>query len=261
MRRRPAAKPRRWARRTPGSSPAPDRRRFAGTRTDSGLAPAREPANVRAVTRGHFITFEGGEGAGKSTQVRILAERLKSAGVEVVATREPGGSPGAEAIRALLVTGDPDRWSAVSETLLMYAARRDHIERTIRPALQRGAWVISDRFADSSRAYQGAGGGVAADFLAAMETHVLQDTRPDLTLILDLPVEQGLERAGQRGGHEARFEAKDLAFHQRLREAFLDIALAEPARCAVIDALAARDAVSEAIWAAVSARLPVGAVA
>jgi dTMP kinase len=213
------------------------------------------------VTRGYFITFEGGEGAGKSTQVRILAERLKGAGAEVVATREPGGSPGAEAIRALLVTGDPDRWSAVSETLLMYAARRDHIERTIRPALERGAWVISDRFADSSRAYQGAGGGVSPDFLAAMETHVLEQTRPDLTLVLDLPVEQGLQRAGHRGGPEARFEAKGLAFHQRLRDAFLAIAQAEPARCVVIDALAPRDAVSEAIWAAVSARLPVGAAA
>jgi dTMP kinase len=208
------------------------------------------------VTQGKFITFEGGEGAGKSTQVRILAERLKSAGIEVVATREPGGSPGAEAIRALLVTGDPDRWSAVSETLLMYAARRDHIERTIRPALERGAWVISDRFADSSRAYQGAGGGVSPDFLAAMETHVLEQTRPDLTLILDLPVEQGLERAGRRGGAEARFEAKGLGFHQRLRDGFLAIAASEPGRCSVIDALASPEAVSEAIWQAIAARLP-----
>jgi dTMP kinase len=213
------------------------------------------------VQRGQFITFEGGEGAGKSTQVRILAQRLQGAGIEAVATREPGGSPGAEAIRALLVTGAPDRWSAVSETLLMYAARRDHIERTVRPALARGAWVISDRFADSSRAYQGAGGGVSPDFLTAMETHVLQDTRPDLTLVLDLPAERGLERAGLRGGAEARFEAKGLAFHQRLREAFLAIAGAEPDRCAVIDAQAAPDAVSEAIWAAVQARLPVGAAA
>jgi dTMP kinase len=213
------------------------------------------------VQRGQFITFEGGEGAGKSTQVRILAQRLQGAGIEAVATREPGGSPGAEAIRALLVTGAPDRWSAVSETLLMYAARRDHIERTVRPALARGAWVISDRFADSSRAYQGTGGGVSPDFLTAMETHVLEDTRPDLTLVLDLPAERGLERAGLRGGAEARFEAKGLVFHQRLRETFLAIAEAEPDRCAVIDALATPDAVSEAIWAAVQARLPVGAAA
>lgn len=211
-----------------------------------------------AVTRGRFITFEGGEGAGKSTQVRILADRLRGAGLEVVATREPGGSPGAEAIRALLVTGDPDRWSAISETLMMYAARRDHIERTIRPALERGAWVISDRYADSTRAYQGAGGKAPAGLVAAMETFVLEGTRPDLTLILDLPVEIGLQRAGLRGDAEQRFEAKGAAFHQRLREAFLDIARAEPNRCAVLDAGQAPDAVSAAIWSAVSARLPMG---
>ena len=214
-----------------------------------------------AVTRGRFITFEGGEGAGKSTQVRILAERLRGAGHEVVATREPGGSDGAEAIRALLVTGDADRWSAVSETLLMYAARRDHIERTIRPALERGAWVISDRFADSTRAYQGAGGRAPAGLIAAMETFVLEDVRPDLTLMLDLPVERGLERAGLRGGAEARFEAKGLAFHQRMREAFLDIAKAEGGRCALIDAAQPPDAVGDAVWRAVAARLPVGAPA
>ena len=213
---------------------------------------------MRAVTRGRFITFEGGEGAGKSTQVRILAERLRGAGLEVVATREPGGSPGAEAIRALLVTGDPDRWSAISETLLMYAARRDHIERTIRPALERGAWVVSDRFADSTRAYQGAGGGAPHGLVAALERFVLEETRPDLTLILDLPVERGLERAGLRGGAEARFEAKGHAFHQRLREAFLDIAKAEPNRCLVLDAGQPREAVSAAVWSAVAAHLPVG---
>ena len=210
------------------------------------------------MTRGRFITFEGGEGAGKSTQVRILAERLRGAGLEVVATREPGGSPGAEAIRDLLVNGDPDRWSAVSETLLMYAARRDHIERTVRPALERGAWVISDRFADSSRAYQGAGGGASPGLLAAMETFVLEDVRPDLTLILDLPVELGLERAGLRGGGEARFEAKGAAFHQRLREGFLAIARSEPDRCRVLDAGRPPEAVSDAVWGAVAAHLPVG---
>ena len=177
------------------------------------------------MTRGRFITFEGGEGAGKSTQVRILAERLRGAGLEVVATREPGGSPGAEAIRALLVNGDPDRWSAASETLLMYAARRDHIERTIRPAL---------------------------------ETFVLEDTRPDLTLILDLPVTLGLERAGSRGGGEARFEAKGEAFHHRLRDGFLAIAKAEPHRCVVLDAGQPPDAVSDAVWSTVAAHLPAG---
>ena len=210
------------------------------------------------MSHGRFITFEGGEGAGKSTQVRILAERLRGAGHEVVATREPGGSPGAEAIRDLLVNGDPDRWSAISETLLMYAARRDHIERTVRPALERGAWVISDRFADSTRAYQGAGGRAPPGLVAALETFVLEQTRPDLTLILDLPVDVGLERAGLRGGGEARFEAKGEAFHQRLRQAFLEIARSEPDRCAVLDAAQAPDAVSDAIWSVVSARLPVG---
>jgi dTMP kinase len=210
------------------------------------------------VQRGRFITFEGGEGAGKSTQLRILADRLRGAGREVVATREPGGSEGAEAIRALLLTGDADRWSAVSETLMMYAARRDHIERTIRPAMERGAWVISDRFADSTRAYQGAGGGVMPGLVAAMETFVLEDVRPDLTLVLDLPVETGLARAGLRGGAEMRFESKGPAFHQRLRDAFLEIAAAEPGRCAVIAADQPADAVSDAIWSAVVARLPVG---
>jgi dTMP kinase len=178
-----------------------------------------------------------------------------------VATREPGGSPGAEAIRALLVTGDPDRWSAVSETLLMYAARRDHIERTIRPALARGAWVICDRFADSTRAYQGAGGAAPPGLLSAMEAFVLEDARPDLTLILDLPVEIGLERAGRRGGAESRFEAKGLAFHARLRQAFLDIASAEPDRCTVIDARPSAETVSAAIWAATRRRLFQGAPA
>lgn len=179
-------------------------------------------------------------------------------GHEVLATREPGGSVGAEAIRALLVTGEPDRWSAVSETLLMYAARRDHIERTIRPALARGAWVISDRFADSTRAYQGAGGQAPAGLVSALEAHVLEDVRPNLTLILDLPAEQGLERAGRRGGGEARFEAKGLAFHQRLRDAFAEIARSESERCVLIDAALAPDQVAEAVWSAIGARLETG---
>jgi dTMP kinase len=213
---------------------------------------------VNRVTRGYFITFEGGEGAGKSTQVQILTSRLRALGLEVVATREPGGSPGAEAIRVLLVTGDPDRWSPVSETLLLYAARADHIQRTIRPALERGAWVICDRFADSTRAYQGAGGGVSPDFVGALEAAVIGDARPDLTLILDLPAEQGLARAIERGGGEARFEAKGLAFHKRLRDAFLEIAADESGRCAVVDALASPEMVAKAIWTVVEARLPVG---
>jgi dTMP kinase len=207
------------------------------------------------VTQGRFITFEGGEGAGKSTQLRRLAARLGEAR-EVVATREPGGSPGAESIRDLLVRGDADRWSPVTETLLMYAARRDHIERVIAPALARGAWVVCDRFADSTRAYQGAGGGADPALIAALEAQVLGDVRPDLTLILDLPVDQGLARADGRGDAETRFESKGLAFHGRLRQAFLEIARAEPKRCAVIDATLPPDEVEAAIWAVVAARTP-----
>ncbi len=211
------------------------------------------------MTRGRFITFEGGEGAGKSTQVRLLAERLTPSVPEVVVTREPGGSAGAEAVRALLVTGDVDRWSGVSETLLMYAARRDHIERVIAPALERGAWVLCDRFADSTRAYQGAGGGVDPALIAALERHVLEGVTPDLTLILDLPVDAGLARAGERPGTETRFEAKGRAFHERLRQGFLDIARTEPERCAVIHASGSREAVAAAIWSAVQDRLGVAA--
>jgi dTMP kinase len=206
------------------------------------------------VTHGRFITFEGGEGAGKSTQLARLAERLTAAGQAVVKTREPGGSPGAEAIRALLVTGDADRWSPVSETLLMNAARRDHVERVIRPALERGAWVLCDRFADSTRAYQGAGGGADPALIAALEAHVLEGARPILTLIFDLPVELGLARALARPGAETRFESKGAEFHQRLRDHFLQISRDEPERCAVIDASASVEAVEEAVWRVVSER-------
>lgn len=208
------------------------------------------------MARGRFITFEGGEGAGKSSQVRLLEDRLTAAGRTVVRTREPGGSPGAEAIRALLVTGDPDRWSPMTETLLMYAARRDHVERVIEPALARGDWVICDRFADSTRAYQGAGGGAPAALIETLEREILGATRPDLTLILDLPVDTGLARAAARDtGAETRFEAKGAAFHQRLREGFLAIARAEPERCAVIDAALPLEAVSAAVWSIVAGRL------
>jgi dTMP kinase len=207
------------------------------------------------MARGRFITFEGGEGAGKSTQIGALAERLRAAGRTVVTTREPGGSPGAEAIRGLLLTGDVDRWSPVTEALLMYAARRDHIERVIEPALERGDWVLSDRFADSTRAYQGAAGGAPGELIDALEAQTLGPTRPDLTLILDLPVEVGLARAAERNHAEVRFEAKGLAFHERLREAFRAIAKAEPHRCVTIGASGSREAVAEAIWRAVGERL------
>jgi dTMP kinase len=209
------------------------------------------------VARGRFITFEGGEGAGKSTQLKRLVARLEAQGREVVATREPGGSPGAESIRALVLNGAADRWSPVTETLLMYAARRDHIERVIRPALERGAWVVCDRFADSTRAYQGAAGGTDPRLIAALETYILEDVRPDLTLIFDFPPEAGLARAMARPDAEARFESKGMAFHERLREGFLEIARAEPERCVVIDADGAIAAVEDAVWAAVQDRLAV----
>lgn len=209
------------------------------------------------MTRGRFITFEGGEGAGKSTQVQRLAARLRGEGREVVTTREPGGSPGAESIRDIVLRGDADRWSPTTETLLMYAARRDHVERVIRPAIARGAWVICDRFADSTRAYQGAAGGVDPAFISALETYILEETRPDLTLVFDLPAEVGLERAHARAGAEMRFESKGMTFHERLRAGFQAIAAAEPERCAVIDATAGMDAVEAAVWDAIQARLAV----
>ena len=207
------------------------------------------------MTRGRFISFEGGEGAGKSTQVKRLADRLQSQGHGVVVTREPGGSPGAESIRALVLRGDADRWSPVTETLLMYASRRDHIERVIRPALARGTWVVCARFADSTRAYQGAAGGTDPGLIAALETFILEDIRPDLTLVFDLPAEVGLARAHARAGAEMRFESKGRAFHERLREGFRAIALSEPDRCVVIDAAADMDSVEQAVWRAVAERL------
>jgi dTMP kinase len=211
------------------------------------------------VDRGRFITFEGGEGSGKSTQARLLAERLTARGEDTVLTREPGGSSGAETLRNLLVNGEPDRWSATAETLLMYAARSDHLERTIRPALLRGAWVICDRFMDSTRAYQGAGGGASTALIAQLERSVLLDDLPDLTLIFDLPVEQGLARAKARGqAGEARFEAKGRQFHQRLREAYRAIAEQEPMRCVVIDASPRLETVAATVWKTVNTRLPVG---
>jgi dTMP kinase len=207
------------------------------------------------MARGYFITFEGGEGAGKSTQIARLADRLSGQGTDVVATREPGGSPGAEAIRDLLVRGAADRWSSLTETLLINAARRDHVERVISPALARGAVVLCDRFADSTRAYQGAGGGVSAGLIASLEAAVVGEARPDLTLIFDLPACEGLARAAARAGAETRFEAKGLTFHERLRAAFLAIAAEAPERCCLIDATADREAVARAVWDAVAPRL------
>lgn len=209
------------------------------------------------MSRGKFITFEGGEGAGKSTQVGRLVARLQPLLGEraVVRTREPGGSKGAEVIRNLVVATEAEPWSAMTETLLMYAARSDHLENTIRPALAAGDWVVCDRFADSSRAYQGAGGGVAQDFIEQIDAAVVADDQPDLTLVFDLPVEVGLERAFGRGLFETRFESKGLAFHQRLREGFLKIVETSPDRCVRIDAVGDLDTVEERVWRAVQERL------
>ncbi len=197
---------------------------------------------------GRFIAFEGGEGAGKSTQVKALVARLRAAGLEVVQTREPGGSPGAEALRDLLVQGEAGRWSPMSELLMMYASRSDHLEKVIRPALARGAWVICDRFADSSRAYQGAGGGVTPSFIEQVDAAVVADTQPDLVIVMDMPVEAGLQRAASRGDKENRFESKGLAFHERLRQGFLMRAAAVPERYRVIDADQGVEPIREQVW-------------
>ena len=204
---------------------------------------------------GRFITLEGGEGGGKSTQARRLAAALASHIGEVVLTREPGGSPGAEQIRGLLVDGEVHRWDAVTETLLHFAARRDHLANTVLPALARGAWVISDRFADSTMAYQGYGHGVEKGEIDQLYRICVGDLKPDITLILDLPVEAGLARAAGRGGGEDRYERMDRAFHERLRQGFLEIARRDPARCAIIDASLGEDAVHEQIMAAVRGRI------
>lgn len=207
------------------------------------------------MARGKFITFEGGEGTGKSTQSRILTTRLQAEGRSAIRTREPGGSDGAEALRSLLVEGKADRWSPMSETLMMNAARRDHLERTIVPALELGEWVVCDRFCDSTRAYQGAGGGVPAEFIETVERAVVGDNRPDLTLVFDLPPEIGLERAFGRDMFEVRFETKDFDFHTRLRAAYLAIAHDEPGRCVIIDASGTEDEVAALVWRAVTDRL------
>lgn len=203
---------------------------------------------------GRFITLEGGEGSGKSTQVRRLAASLEKSGIASMITREPGGSPGAEEIRALLVNGEPGRWDALTETLLLYAARADHVRHVIGPALMAGKWVISDRFTDSTFAYQGAGRGVPRETIRRIDSVVLDDFKPDFTLVLDLDVDTGLKRAMARGGAETRFENFDRDFHERLRQAFIDIAKRNPDRCALIDANGTEDEVTSAIWAAVSRR-------
>lgn len=194
-----------------------------------------------------FIVFEGGEGAGKSTQVARLAEALRARGEDVVATREPGGAPGAEAIRALLVSGETARWSPETEALLINAARADHLDRTIRPALAKGQWVICDRFADSTMAYQGYGMGVDRAWLEQLRKRVVRDTEPGLTLIFDLPVDVGLARAVA----SQRYEKMGQAFHETLRQAFLDIATGKDNRRTLIDAGGSEDDVARQVLTAV----------
>jgi dTMP kinase len=208
-----------------------------------------KPSNA---DRGVFITFEGGEGTGKTTQVRRLADWLRGKRRDVVTTREPGGTPEADNIRKLLVEGEPGRWPPLAETLLFYAARDEHLERLIRPALSQGRWVVCDRFMDSTMAYQGYARGLGRELIESLDNSVIGATRPDLTLILDLPVATGLGRADARGGAERRFEQADIAFHQKLREAYLEIAKREPQRCRVIDASGTQDSVEASIRQAIS---------
>ena len=211
----------------------------------------------RGPGRGRFVTFEGGEGAGKSTQIKMLAARLESEGMRVVLTREPGGSPGAEIMRHLVLSGMGELLGAEAETLLFAAARDDHVRNVILPALSQGSWVLCDRFFDSTRAYQGSLGKVAPDVLNAMQRVTIGDLKPDLTLILDVPVEVGLKRAAARRGAGApdRFEAEDIKFHKGLRDAFHKIAADDPKRCVLIDATAGPDPVSLLVWDAVRERL------
>ncbi|MCA0249087.1 MAG: dTMP kinase [Proteobacteria bacterium] len=205
--------------------------------------------------KGRFITLEGGEGAGKSTQIAHLKAFLEKRGRSVLTTREPGGAPGAEMVRKLLVEGPAERWDGVTEALLHFAARREHLRSTVWPALKRGDWVVSDRFADSTMAYQGCGYGIDRALLDKLYGIAVGDFRPDLTVILDLPVAAGLARAAARRGNETRYESLPRDFHERVRKGFLDIAAAEPDRCLVIDATAGVEAVASAIAEAVTRRL------
>ena len=207
--------------------------------------------------KARFITLEGGEGGGKSTQTALLAHALRAQGIEVVETREPGGAPGAEEIRRLLVEGSVERWQAMSEALLNYAARREHLEHTVYPALDAGRWVVCDRFCDSTMAYQGHGHGLGREVVARLHQVVLGTFMPDLTIILDLPVEKGLGRAVIKAGGEDRYERMGGEFHQRLRDGFLDIARREPQRCAVVDAGRSVEEVRADIAAVVKERLGV----
>jgi dTMP kinase len=220
------------------------------TQSQSELVQAGPP-------RGKFITFEGVEGAGKSTQAATVARRLESLGIGVLATREPGGSPGAEIIRHVLLSGAAKPFGPEAEAMLFAAAREDHIKCTIGPALAAGKWVVCDRFADSTRVYQGAVGAVDPRLIKALERVSVGELKPDLTFILDVPVTAGLKRAAgrRRGSQPDRFEAEQLEFHEKLRRAYLALAEAEPGRCVLIDASMSKKEVGKRVWNAVNARL------
>lgn len=216
------------------------------------------------MTQGKFITLEGGEGGGKTTQATLLAERLRKSGLGVLKTREPGGTPRAEAIREVLLSGKAKPFGALGEAVLFYAARESHLELAIRPALEKGTWVVCDRFSDSTRAYQGAAGGLPLSIIDVLDSAVVGKTRPNLTIIFDLPPELGLKRAAERkrqnknnetaGKELDRFETMNLAFHRSLREEFLAIAKAEPGRCIVIDASRNIHVIAEEVWSIVRRR-------
>jgi dTMP kinase len=221
-----------------------------------GVEPLGGQAQQAGLLRGKFITFEGGEGSGKSTQATMLAKRLEALGIAVLLTREPGGSPGAEIIRHVLLSGAAKPLGPEAEAILFAAARDDHVRCTIAPALAAGKWVICDRFADSTRVYQGALGEVDPRLLKALERASIGDLKPDLTFVLDVPVEVGLERAAVRrnGSRADRFEAEEVKAHEKLRDAYLALAAAEPNRCVLVDASVDRDAIAKRIWAVVDLR-------
>jgi len=206
---------------------------------------------------GRFITFEGGEGTGKSTHASMLGARLRSLGLRTVITREPGGSPGAEIMRYILLSGAARPLGPNAEAVLFAAARDDHLNTLIRPALAEDKWVICDRFADSTRIYQGVAGNVDHMAIRAMERIIVGDTKPDLTFILDVPAKEGMRRADKRRGDGGtdRFEGEALAFHEKLRDGFLTLAANEPDRCVLIDATTPKEEVAEQIWRVVLKKL------
>ena len=218
-----------------------------------------DPVHIE-LNSGKFITIEGGEGAGKSTQARRLQECLASNGIETLLTREPGGTVEAEEIRRLLIDGPTDRWDPLTETLLHFAARRVHLDRVILPAIRQGKWVVCDRFADSTMAYQGYGLGLEPPVIAGIYAVVIGEFAPDLTIILDLPVEEAFKRLYQRGGRLDRYEQRDLAFHLRVRDGFRTIAKKEPERCHILDALQEAADLSVAIERLVTEQITISAL-